>query len=389
MPSADSSKVRSLKILLHAGFFVSGIATVLIGQLLPILATKFKLNDEQTGGFFPAQFSGSIIGTLISNKLGKSNRFLAATTVGCIMMAAGILLMNADSLVACLGGFFVNGVGIGMTLPSINMLILEFERERAASALSILNVFWGIGAIISQPFVDSLTRGTNVLLPTAIISGALLVIGVVLATFPRDIEPSAALDDQADGADLPIWTTLIAWLIAAFNFIHVGFESAMGGWLKTYALRVDERAATFAFSPILCYFVLFVAGRAVAPFFFRFLDENKMLMLGVVTILAGMLVLLYSGNVYMLAVGASITGFGTSWVFPTNMSRFNQTFGPSASRRGTPFFLCGTIGSIFSTWFIGYVSHYFNNDLRSGMFILLGSVILLIVLQAYLMLRRT
>jgi hypothetical protein len=130
--------------------------------------------------------------------------------------------------------------------------------------------------------------------------------------------------------------------------------------------------------------VFFVVGRGVAPLFFRFLNENKMLFLGLLTILLGMGILLSAESVFLLSVGASVAGFGTSSIFPTNMSRFTTTFGASASRRAMPFFICGTLGAAFTTWFIGYVSSRNANDLRSGMFILLGSVVVLIILQIVL-----
>jgi hypothetical protein len=62
--------------------------------------------------------------------------------------------MNVDSFAVTLAAFAVNGVGIGLTLPAINMTILELSPVKTASALSILNFFWGVGAIICKPFVD-------------------------------------------------------------------------------------------------------------------------------------------------------------------------------------------------------------------------------------------
>lgn len=382
MPPTNSSTLRVLKILLHAGFFVSGIATVIIGQVLPILSAKFSLNDEQTGNFFPAQFAGSLIGTFLTNWFGKRNRFLTASLLGCFLMAIGILILSFNNLEICLLGFFVNGLGIGLTLPSINMLILELNPTRSAAALSILNFFWGVGAIVSQPFVDFFARGTDIFTPTVILSIVLFVIGILLVLMPKGIEQKPIANDETDqDFSMPIWTNPIAWAIAAFNFIHVGFESAMGGWLKTYTQRIDVDAVLDILQPITLYFVFFVVGRGVAPIFFRFLNENKMLFLSLLMILLGMGILLSAKNVWLLSVGASIAGFGTSSVFPTNMSRFTKTFGASASRRATPFFICGTLGATFTTWFIGFVSNRYENDLRSGMFILLGSVMVLIVLQ--------
>lgn len=384
MPS-NSSAIRLLKILLHAGFFVSGTATVLIGQVLPILARKFSLDDSRTAIFFPAQLAGSLIGTLLTNWLGKRGQFLFASLLGCFLMAAGVLTLNAGSFEFCLVGFFVNGLGIGLTLPSINMLILEMNPTRSASALSILNLFWGLGAIVSQPFVDSLARGTSILLPTAVLSAALVLIGGALALMPKGIERKPVAGGETDDDfNTPIWTNPVAWLIAGFNFINVGFESAMGGWLKTYTERVEGGAAANLLPPILLYFIFFFAGRGVAPAFFRYLTENKMLFLSLLTTLGGMIILLSAESIALLSLGASVAGFGTSTVFPTNMARFTKTFGASASRRATPFFICGTLGAAFTTWFIGYVSSRFDNDLRSGMFILLGSVLFLIILQIIL-----
>jgi FHS family glucose/mannose:H+ symporter-like MFS transporter len=390
MPPTNSNTIRILKILLHAGFFLSGIATVLIGQVLPILAGKFSLNDEQSGNFFPAQFAGSLIGTLLTNWFGKRNRFLFASLAGCFLMSAGVLMLNFGSYELCLFGFFVNGLGIGLTLPSINMLILELNPLRTAAALSVVNFFWGLGAIICSLTVYSYSKIIGFFPVSLVLAVPLLAIAVFLILLPKGIEQKPVQEDEEISADfsMPIWTNPIAWIIAGFNFIHVGFESAIGGWLPTYSERLENQAIVWWLAPTFLYFVFFVVGRGLAPFFFRFLNENMMLFLGLLAILIGMVILLSARNVWLLSVGASIAGFGTSSVFPTNMARFTKTFGASASRRATPFFICGTLGATFTTWFIGYVSNRFGNDLRSGMFILLGSIVILIILQIVLASRN-
>lgn len=388
MSPEQKEKPKFLIALLHLGFFASGIATVWVGQVLPILAEKLSLNDAQSSYFFTWQFSGSLLGTFATNRLGKQNKFVFAAILGCFLMAFGIVSMNADSYQLCLFAFFLTGIGIGLTLPSINMLILELNTERAASALSVLNFFWGLGAISSQPFVDFFASGTNIFTPTLMLSALFFIIGAGIIFQPSGIEQRPIADENApEDFEIPIWTHPLAWTIALFNFIHVGFESAMGGWLKTYTQRLE--GVSLWFPPIFLYFLFFVIGRAVAPILFRYLNENKMLMLGLLTILLGMIILLSAESVAFLSLGASISGFGTSWVFPTNISRFTKIFGASSTRRATPFFICGTLGATFTTWLIGYISNAYENDLRSGMFVLLGSVLILIVLQFGLSLRKS
>jgi len=390
MPSKISISIRSLNTLLCAAFFLTGIATVLIGQVLPILVKRLEIDDRQAGYFFIAQFAGSITGTLGSMWFARRNSFLPANVFGCILIAAGVLFLNFHSFQMCLFGFFLTGVGVGLTLPSINLLTLKINFERPASALNVLNFFWGVGAILSQPFVDFLSRGTSLFVPTAVLAVLFVTSAIIFNFMPREIEQDRKPDEENAGdndAAPPIWTSPVAWMIAFFNFIHVGFESGMGGWLKTYTERLGEEPTAVLFSPILLYFLFFVVGRGIAPLFLRFLNENNLLFLNLLTVLIGTAVILFAGNIFSLSIGASIAGFGTSSIFPTNLSRFSKTFGSAAIRRATPLFICGTLGAASTTWAIGFASYYFGN-LRSGMFVLLFSSLALIVLQTFLALRK-
>lgn len=382
MPPKDHAK--TLNMLLHAVFFVSGVTTILIGQVLPILSEKFALNDLEAGYFFPAQFSGSLFGTFLTNWFGKNHKFAQATLLGCLLMAAGMLLMNAGSFAICLAGFAVNGIGVGLTLPAINMLVLEMNPLRSASALNILNFFWGAGAIVCKPFVDFVGRG-QIGAPTVALAIVLLVIAALMSRLPSGTE-SAHVATLTGEKEVPIWTTTMAWVLALFNFVHVGFESGIGGWLTTFTDRVEGETRITLISPTFLYFLFFVVGRGMAPAFFRFVSENVMLLVSLVLILAGMVVTLTAENIVQLSIGASLSGFGTSSVFPTNVSRFGRVFGPSATRKATPLFICGTLGSATVTWLIGFLSNKMS-DLRSGMYVLAASVVILLVLQVGLMFR--
>ena len=369
-----------LKFVLHFVFFLSGIATVLIGQVLPIFAVHFSLNDLQLSYFFPAQFAGSLAGTYLTSRFARRNDYLTAAVLGGISMAAGVLLMNVDMFSICLIGFFINGIGIGLSLPSINMLILEANPERSGAALSILNFCWGLGAILSKPFVDLFSTAESIGRTTYILAVPLLASALMLffAASNRTLPTNAVEPDDTD--PIPIWTMPIAWMIALFNFIHVGFESGIGGWLTTYTGRLEGQPLVHWISPTLLYFSFFVIGRGFAPMLFCFLNENRMLMLGLGLVLVGMILTLSAGTVIVLSMGAAVAGFGTSWIFPTNVARFSKTFGPAANRRATPLFICGTLGAASSTWLIGFISNR-TGSLRVGMCVLIVAVLLLIVLQ--------
>ncbi len=380
---------RLLKVFLHTGFLISGVMTVLIGQILPILSNRLALDDRQAGDLFIAQFSGSLVGTLLTQTVARRVGFGGAASLGFLTMLVGVSGLNSDNWIVSGAAFVVNGFGIGITLPAINMLTVELNPTRITPALNFLNFFWGVGAIFCKTFVDFFGTQTSIFTPALILSVLLFINGLAIFLAARRNEPPPIFEDSAVENFTPIWTTALAWLITAFNFVHVGFESGIGGWITTYAARLPNQSSAVAwFSPTFAYFLFFVAGRFVAPLYSRILNENRILLLGLFEMTLGVLILLFADSILILIVGAAIAGFGTSAIFPTNMARFTKTFGATATRRATPLFVSGTLGSALTTWLIGYVAANYQN-LRVGMFVLLASCFLLIVLQVYLYASRS
>lgn len=375
MPESNRAQI----ILLHFTFFLTGISTVLIGQILPILSKRLSLNDAESGQFFIAQFTGSFSGVFIYNRLVKNFGFVSATLLGMIAITFGCLLLNFNSWTICAAGFFLNGIGIGTTLPAINMLIAEMNPLRTASALNLLNFFWGFGAIFSQPFVSISSGETSIIYPTTILSGFFLMTAISLFLVSAKETRESAAADSAAFASLPIWKNPLAWLIAAFNFLHVGMESGIGGWLTTYSERFSGgEQQHLSATPV--FFFLFVVGRGFAPLTIRFFSENNFILASLIIVAGGILLIIFAGSYAFMLFGAGVLGFGTSAIFPTNMARFTKIFGAGATRSATPIFIMGSLGGAFTTWLIGFVSNNFD-DLRAGIFVLLGSSLILIVLQ--------
>lgn len=372
---------RAITILLHVVFLLSGTTTIIIGQVLPIIMRRFSLNDLEAGYFFPAQFTGSLLGTYLTSWFGRNHKYVPATIFGCLSMAAGVLMMNSGTIYVCLFGFWMNGIGVGLTLPSINMLVLEMNPLRSASALNVLNFCWGIGAIICKPFIDTFSNGNSIFTATLLLAAPLTIAAGLTAFFGKGTEPTPVTGIEKDQpTKTAIWSTTIAWVLALFNFIHVGFESGIGGWLTTYSERIDYAASVRVLSPTFIFYVFMFVGRGVAPLYFRFLTENRAILISLLVILAGMGITLTAGSAIMLSIGSAMSGFGTSSIFPTSLSRFGGVFGSQAVRRAMPLFIAGTFGSIAITWLIGFFSDRIG-DLRSGMYVLAVCIGLLVILQ--------
>src|SRR5208282_2394292 len=93
LPGRGPMMVRSrwaANAVLHAGFVLAGVVTVLIGPMLPFLIARWSMSDERAGLFFSFQFGGNLggiasLGTLLSRR-GYSAVFL----VGFTCIAVGV-----------------------------------------------------------------------------------------------------------------------------------------------------------------------------------------------------------------------------------------------------------------------------------------------------------
>lgn len=372
---------RIFLILLHAGFFLIGILTVLLGQILPILSARLSLDDRQAANFFLAQFSGSLIGNFTYSAVIKKIGYQKMLFVGFLLMAFGSAGINFGAIPLCVVSVFLYGIGIGWTIPAINLLVIELNFDKSSSSSNIINFFWGFGAILCKPFVDFIGSKNDFRLPTMILAAAILITGAAIALTKYE----AKITEEKSDPQIfrRIWTNKIAWLIAVFSFVHVGIESSLGGWITTYETRFAQNSSSNLISAAFTFFLFLVIGRAVVPILFRFISENAVLFLSLLTMTIGVTIILRADNFTFLILGAAITGFGSSSVFPTNMARFTNIFGIEATRHAAPLFVLGGLGGSSITWLIGIVSAAYAS-LKVGFSVILICCLLLLFFQLIL-----
>src|SRR5215467_1260387 len=190
-----SSKTQTLAIasptsqsvifyLLCAGFVANGIVISLIGPILPMFMTKWGLNDSRAGLFSFIQFSCSFVGVLVSSPLISRKGFKPAITMGLAFLGIGFALLNAPTLPLALAASAIYGLGYGFATPGTNLWVGESYGERRASALSIVNLAWGAGAISSSPLAMLAMRASHVSLLLYAVGALGVVLVMVLLRMP-------------------------------------------------------------------------------------------------------------------------------------------------------------------------------------------------------------
>ena len=165
--------------------------------------------------------------------------------------------------------------------------------------------------------------------------------------------------------------------VAALFFIYVGSETAVGGWIATYARRLDLGSHAFwAMTPTFFWGAL-LAGRMTAPLALRRLRETTVASAGLALASVGIVVILASRSITPVVVGATMTGFGFASIFPISVSMLSHWFSTMAAQVGGAIFPVAYLGGAALPWLVGAVSAQ-TGSLRAGFLVpLAGSAVML------------
>ena len=123
--ASEAKKTRNIISLLFAAFVVNGVVTVILGPVLPILIARWGLNDSQAGLFFPTQFVGSWLGTLVSSALIARSGYRLAIGIGYAMLGLGVAGLSSHNEYGALAAYAVYGFGYGLLTPGTNLYVAE------------------------------------------------------------------------------------------------------------------------------------------------------------------------------------------------------------------------------------------------------------------------
>jgi fucose permease len=265
------------------------------------------------------------------------------------------------------------GAGTGVTTPAANLLIAKSNPSRSAAALNLLNSSWGVGAM-ACPFIVALAQRS--LHTSYFLSGmaiALFALAGSLSLVRFTADQGQPRVDSRSGVDLRVWDNRLVPMIAGLFFVYVGVETSLGGWVASFARRVDPRAvALWAITPSFYWGALLI-GRALAPIALRQLRETNLVKFGVALASIGIIVLLLAKTIAMIMIGASLSGLGLASVFPINVSLLSHWFGDAATRVSGTIFSIGNFGGAVIPWLVGLISTHLG--LRYGFVVpLLGTL---------------
>jgi fucose permease len=363
-------------VLLHVDFLLTGIVMTFLGPMLPNLSVRWSLNDAQSGLLIFAEFFSSMFGMLLSGVSVQNLGYRKTLLIGLTLMPAGVALMAFGPWlwgILCICTF---GVGYGMTTPAGNLRTAEINPASSASALSVINAVWGVGAMSSPFLVDLALRLHQPKLFFFATAAALAILWLALAL--SRLIPDTHVELEQPGEELrSMWTIRILPVICTLFFLYVGAETCFGNWVAMYARRMAPADHSFGTRMPAFFWGALLAGRAVAPLVLKRMRETTVASIGLTLALVGGLALVTARDIQFMAIGSVLAGVGLASIYPISVSLLSGWFGRASRRVSGTVFGSGNIGGALMPLMVGSVSTM-TGSLRLGFIVPLVGVVFML-----------
>jgi FHS family glucose/mannose:H+ symporter-like MFS transporter len=349
-------------------FVIAGMVTVMLGPLLPVLIQRWHIQDAQAGTLFTASFAGQLCGAWFA-----SRNLRLSVIFGAILSATGCALMSWASFNTAHLALFCIGLGLGLGLTAGNVIVGTSIPSQRGRLLALLNVAWGLGAI-ACPLVVRASGPTNIGAFFLITSAALTTAAIFAITVPVAAHATPTESPSSTSLPLPLAPLL---LFSAAMLLYIGIENSLGGWLPSYAVRINS--STQPTSIALYFWIAELAGRLLVAALMSRLEEATLYHLSIAllivteAILCAKSVLSPSGM-----IGITIlSGLSLAPLYPLIVSFLLARTG-SHPRLG-PLFASASLGGAILPWLTGVVSTHLQG-LRAGLVVpTLGAAILFLL----------
>jgi MFS transporter, FHS family, glucose/mannose:H+ symporter len=375
---------RNLLILLFAGFVLSGVATTIVGPMLPVFIQRWSLDDGQAGLFSSIQFLAALGGTVVSSIVASWWGYRPALVVGYALMGAGLATLNSNSHATALAATAAFGLGYGLITPGSNLFVAELGGAKSASLLNLLNFSWGAGAMACSPLIAlALKRNAlPILLEGFAICGGFIVLGLLFVSIDGQKHEQNA---NTAKAAIPVIGVHVTIAMAALFFIYVAMENGIGIWSAEYAKRLAHGITSMTTLAPMFFYAGLTSGRASAPLVLRLHSERK-IVLGALSLAAGATALLVASRSLPIAtVAVFLAGVGCASIYPIYIAWLSRWYGTGAKKIGGILFALASLGGSAGPGLVGAVSQLSGN-LRVGLLVPLACAIMMIWLV--LLLRR-
>lgn len=364
----------------YGGMFFFGVVMAVLGAVLPLLASQVHLELAQAGDLFLFMNFAMLVSMLgagpFMDRFGKKPVLVAGPVLVALALA---LIARATAYPALVTSVILLGLGGGALNGGTNTLVADLHddpREKS-SALNLLGVFFGFGALFLPFVIGSLVKTLGL--------AAILYITMALSLVPAVVFAALAFPPSrhAEGLALAevgrLASNRLVLALGFLLFFESGSEFIIGGFTSSYLTRELGASVSTASYLLAVYWGAIMLGRVISSRLVLHWKSSAMILGSALAGAAGVSILLVARSQSVAAAGITIVGLSFASIYPVTLGFAGSRF---AAYSGSVFgilFAIALVGGMTLPWAVGQLAQ--THGLRAALTIVTGDCLMIFVLQ--------
>ena len=330
----STDKRKHIFIRCCYGYFVSGMAVLVIGAILPSIISEAGISFLAAGGLLSAMAVGNLICSFVFPVLVSFLKRRGAIT---ILTALTPLCLVGLSLLPPLpvmyGLMLLYGLIRGAVTITNNSDISDIYEEEASGKLNLLHCSFAVGAFLA-PFLTALMMEAGLGWKSVIYLLAVLTATSAISYGTMDdtlLESRAEiLERRAKGrqagkqADLTGNNTFFHsfqfYCISFLLFFYLGVENCINGWFVTYLQNTGVMSAAYATALVSVTWLVIMVGRLFCAALSKKMGHSSIILMNAVGSAICFFVLISTKSLPVITVALLCFGFFLAGIYPTSIA---------------------------------------------------------------------
>lgn len=362
----DFSEVATKKVLIYslAQRMVLGVATGLVGPLIPIIAKDLNIGLDKIGAAISFSILAILITAIVLNNFIDNLGFKKVLIAGLVFLSSGALgIFLSKTFIFFIVFYFIYQLGIGILSITIYSIIGGVLFEEKSRRIMQTSIYYSIGSIIA-PLLVSFFVGVK--LNWQLIFLSLVIIQIILGIFlisikiPKIIKPQKNIKNLFS-IDKKIIFNSFFIIIGFMIFLYSAVMDTFFTWFTSYFESLNIQV--FASSLFLALYAMSMfIGLIIKNHLIRKMEEKKLLMWGILLSFVFLLFIFFTRNliiknIMLFFYGICITGnFSFMVILSLNLgSKY-------ASSIAAYTHAAAYLGSIIFQYVSGFMSEHFSKN---------------------------
>jgi MFS transporter, FHS family, glucose/mannose:H+ symporter len=341
------------------GLLLFGVVLITLGSILPALRDKFKIDDLIAGKLTLILAFGILIGSLVFGPVADRRGYKILLVITTLLVGLAFQgLAFAESWFLIQVSIFIIGFAGGIINGTTNAMVADISTGDKGANLSLLGVFFGIGALgmplllgilskqFQYPVILSFT-GLFMLLPVVYFIGIRFPVPKQSKGFP--VKEGIMLIKEP-----------ILLLISFFLFFQSGTEALVNNWITTFLqaeLKFTQENSLFILS---CFVGGLTVSRLLLGFILKKLSSYNVMLASLLITAAGSILLFYASTFTVALIAMVIMGVGLAAGFPVMLGYAGQLYPNLSATAFSIALVIALIGNMLINYFFGFMSNKYG-----------------------------